>query len=192
MTAVEPDPRMAAVLAARVPGATVVAGTAEALPVPDGDCDAVVGSSMWHWVDQARASMEAAWVLRPGGVLGLLWSGPNRSEGWLADVFAGMRPEALATRAAEYRRRRLRVSLPPEAPFGEPDTHLVRWTITVTPDELIGLAGTYSAFIVLPEAEQAQHREELAEVVRTHPAVAGRDELEIPMRCFCWRAVRLT
>jgi SAM-dependent methyltransferase len=192
VTAVEPDPRMAEVLAARVPRATVLSGSAEQLPLPDGECDAVVGSSMWHWVDQARASMEAARVLRPGGVLGLLWSGPNRSEGWLADVFSHSRSEALRPRADEYRRRRLQVTLPPDAPFGEPETHLVGWTITVTPDELIGLAGTYSAALVLPEAERAQQHAELEAVVRTHPAVVGRDELEIPMRCFCWRAVRLT
>jgi len=192
VTAVEPDARMAEVLAARVPAATVLSGSAEELPLADGECDAVVGSSMWHWVDQERASMEAARVLRPGGVLGLLWSGPNRSEGWLADVFTGSLPEALKPKADEYRRRRLRVTLPPDAPFGEPEKHLVRWTITVTPDELIGLAGTYSAFIILPEAERAQHRDELAEIVRTHPEVVGRDELEIPMRCFCWRAVRLS
>jgi SAM-dependent methyltransferase len=191
VTAVEPDPRMAEVLAARVPGAAVVAGKAEALPIPDGDCDAVVGSSMWHWVDEARASMEAARVLRPGGVLGLLWSGPNRSEGWLSEVLGRFRSQELAARSDEDRRRRHRVNLPAAAPFGEPETHLVRWSIMVTPDEIIGLSGTYSGFIVLPEAERVRLRDDLTEVVRTHPAIVGRDQVELPMRCLCWRAVRL-
>jgi ubiquinone/menaquinone biosynthesis C-methylase UbiE len=87
--AVEPDPRMSAVLAARVPRASVVSGRAEELPLRDRSVDAVVGSSMWHWVDEARAAIEAARVLRPGGVLGLLWSGPDRSQGWLAELLAG-------------------------------------------------------------------------------------------------------
>jgi SAM-dependent methyltransferase len=193
--AVEPDARMAEVLAARVPDATVLSGSAERLPLPDGDCDAVVGSSMWHWVDEVRASREAARVLRPGGLLGLLWNGPNRSEGWLADVLGqARRLEAAARREIgddDDERRRLRVTLPDDAPFADPETHIVRWSITVTPDELVGLAGTYSGFIVLPEAEQARLRGTVAELVRMHPALVGRDEIELPMRCLCWRAVRL-
>src|SRR5664279_398208 len=179
VTAVEPDRRMAAVLAARVPGATVLSGRAEQLPLPDGGCDAVVGSSMWHWVDEPRASMEAARVLRPGGVLGLLWSGPDRSEGWLSDVLRRSRRPEAAARQDEDRRRRHRVTLPVDAPFSEPETLVVRWSITVTPDELIGLAGTYSGFIVLPEADRTQLREDFTGVVRSHPAVVGRDEIEL-------------
>ncbi len=192
VTAVEPDPRMAAVLAARVPSATVLSGSAEQLPVPDGEFDAVVGSSMWHWVDEARASMEAARVLRPGGVLGLLWSGPDRSQGWLSEVLGRSRNQEQAARSDRDRRRRHRVALPADAPFGEPETLVVRWSLQVTPDELIGLAGTYSGFIVLPAAERDRWRDEITEVVRNHPAVVGRDEVELPMRCLCWRAVRLT
>src|SRR5580658_9070770 len=58
--AVEPDPRMGSVLATRVAEAHVVAAKAEALPVRDGWAEAVVGSSMWHWVDEKRAAFEAA------------------------------------------------------------------------------------------------------------------------------------
>jgi SAM-dependent methyltransferase len=191
VTAVEPDLRMASVLAARVTDAFVVSGQAEALPVRDGAFDAVVGASMWHWVDEARAAAEAARVLRPGGVLGLLWSGPDRTQGWLADVLAQTRSQEVIARSDADRRRRHDVHLPVDAPFGEPEIHVVRWSLTVTPDDIIGLAGTYSVFILLPEAEQARRREQLTDFVRNHPAVAGRDEIELPMGCICWRAVRL-
>jgi SAM-dependent methyltransferase len=191
VTAVEPDPRMAEVLAARVPTATVLNGRAEDLPLPDGGFDAIVGSSMWHWVQEDRAFAEAARVLRPGGVIGLLWSGPDRSEGWLAEILRSARGRDLTREAAE-RRRRHAVHLPDDAPFGEPETHLVRWSIPVTPDDIVGLAGTYSGFIILSEDERARARDALEEVVRTHPAIAGREQLELPMGCRCWRAVRLT
>src|SRR5579863_3056278 len=88
--------RMSEVLSERLPGVTVLSGRAEAIPLPDASVDAVVGSSMWHWVDEGRATAEVARVLRPGGVLGLLWNGPDRSQRWLAELLAesrGVLPE---------------------------------------------------------------------------------------------------
>jgi SAM-dependent methyltransferase len=193
VVAVEPDRRMGVVLAARVPDASVVSARAEEIPLRDGCVDAVVGSSMWHWVDEERAAFEAARVLRTGGVLGLVWSGPDRSQPWLAELLARPRPEEVVPSApagdkAIHRHRQ--VHLPPDAPFTGVQTQTVEWSLAVTPDELVGLAGTYSGFIVLPEAEKMRLRRDLADVVRHHPALAGRREIDLPMRCTCWRAVR--
>ena len=87
--AVEPDDRMRAVLADRVPGAEVVAGRAEEIPADDSSFDAVMVASAWHWVDEERAVPEVARVLRPGGWLSLLWSGPDRTIDWVRVIFAG-------------------------------------------------------------------------------------------------------
>jgi SAM-dependent methyltransferase len=200
VTAVEPDHRMGAVLAARVPHGTVVAGQAEELPLRAAIADALLGASMWHWVDEPRAAREAARVLRPGGVLGLLWSGPDRSSGWPAELLARPRREGEASGASgaiadpppvdRPRRRRHEVHLPEDAPFTAAETRTMPWSLTVTPAQLVGLTATYSGFIVLPEAEKARRLEELAAVVRDHPRLAGRDEIELPMRCMCWRAFR--
>lgn len=74
VVAVEPDPLMREQLLAVTPGARVLAGSAEALPLPDGSVDAVLVAQAWHWTDHARAAVEVARVLRPGGVLVLLWN----------------------------------------------------------------------------------------------------------------------
>jgi SAM-dependent methyltransferase len=200
VTAAEPDRRMSAVLAAREPNAGVVSARAELLPLRDGCVDAVVGSSMWHWVDEAVAATEAARVLRPGGVLGLLWSGPDRSQGWLAELLGGAarglverveRPEGVAVgRPAGTRWRRHEVHLPAGAPFAEPETRLLTWSLTVTPEELVGMAGTYSGFIVLPDADKARVLAGVAHAVRNHPLLVGRSEIELPMRATAWRTVR--
>jgi SAM-dependent methyltransferase len=190
VVSVEPDRRMSAVLSANVERAIVATGRAEQLPVRDGVADAVMGSSMWHWVDEERAVAEAARVLRPGGVLGLLWGGPDRSRGWLAEVLAG---PARAWRSREEPaagRRRHELHLPDGAPFDAPERHLVEWSIPVTADELVGLTRTYSGFIVLPDDERERVHTLVAAAVRDHPALAGRDAVDLPMRCTCWRAVR--
>jgi ubiquinone/menaquinone biosynthesis C-methylase UbiE len=66
----DPDPDALARAARRAPGATLVPGTAAAVPEPDGSFDRVLSSFMLHHLapDEQRAALaEAARVLRPGG-----------------------------------------------------------------------------------------------------------------------------
>jgi SAM-dependent methyltransferase len=194
--AVEPDARMAQVLHTRVPGAEVREGHAEAIPLPDASADAVVGASMWHWVDEDRAAAEVARVLRPGGVFGLLWSGPDRSQEWIGGLLAQANPRRDPREArTDPRRRRHEVHLPADAPFAEPESRLLRWTMSVTLDELAGLAGTFSVVIRLPESERAGLQDRLLAYVREHPPPASArtadDRIDLPMRCYCWRTVHL-
>ena len=81
--AVEPDGRMRAVLAARSPGAEVLAGRGEDIPLPDACADVVLVSSAWHWLDPDLAVPEIARILLDGGRLGVIWTGRDRSAGWL-------------------------------------------------------------------------------------------------------------
>jgi ubiquinone/menaquinone biosynthesis C-methylase UbiE len=67
--AVEPVPEMRAVLQARVPGAEVREGTAEAIPVDDGTAAAVTVAQAFHWFDPERALAEIARVLTGDGAL---------------------------------------------------------------------------------------------------------------------------
>jgi SAM-dependent methyltransferase len=69
--AVEPVAEMRARIA---PPARVVDGTAEAIPLPDASADAVTVAQAFHWFDGERALAEIHRVLRPGGVLALIWN----------------------------------------------------------------------------------------------------------------------
>ena len=61
---------------ALVPGA--LDGTAEEIPLDDASVDAATIADAWHWFDRARASAELARVVRPGGVVAILWQYPGR------------------------------------------------------------------------------------------------------------------
>lgn len=67
--AVEPDDEMRA----HLDGETL-AGTAEAIPLPDDSVAAVFSGSAFHWFEPEAALAEIRRVTIPGGGLGLLWA----------------------------------------------------------------------------------------------------------------------
>jgi SAM-dependent methyltransferase len=79
--AIEPLDGMRAVLERVVPQAESFAGTAEAIPLPDASVDAAFVAEAFHWFDAPAAARELARVIRPGGMLRLVfnvWKGPFR------------------------------------------------------------------------------------------------------------------
>jgi FkbM family methyltransferase len=76
--AVEPARNMRAVLETNLPEAQAVPGTAEAIPVGDGEADAVVVGNAFHHFDAEAAFTEIRRVLRPGGALALFWARTDR------------------------------------------------------------------------------------------------------------------
>jgi SAM-dependent methyltransferase len=71
VVAVEPVAAMRALIA---PPARAVDGVAEATGLPGASADAVTVAQAFHWFDGPRALAEIHRVLRPGGVLALIWN----------------------------------------------------------------------------------------------------------------------
>ena len=188
VTAVEPDPGMRRVLVQRVPAATALEGTAEALPVADAGQDAVLGASMWHWVVlPPRATAEAARVLRPGGRLGVLWTHPDREIDWVDALWATMRsgqvPRPVGQRTLE---------IPAGVGFAPPEgPHLVHFSVTLDRDDILGLVGTYSGHLVLDRDAQADRLARVAAVLDADPRFAAGAPVEVPMVCHAWLAAKL-
>ncbi len=78
VVAVEPAANMRAVLATNLPDVTAVGGTAEAIPLDDGQTDAVVVGNAFHHFDAEEAFAEIRRALRPEGALALFWARTDR------------------------------------------------------------------------------------------------------------------
>ncbi|MGH9090025.1 MAG: class I SAM-dependent methyltransferase [Acidimicrobiales bacterium] len=184
VVAVDLDPRMLAVLGARST-ASVLCASGDALPFADRALDAVVVSSGWHWLDPARAVPEIARAVRAGGTLGVVWNGPDRTSEWVADLFD--RRRSADDLPAQSRRM---LSIPDGQPFSAPDRRVIRWSIPRTRSELLGLVGTYSRVITSGADERRAELRRAEALIERLPAAPGLDRIDLPMRAFCWRAVR--
>jgi len=201
--AVEPDERMRSILEAEVAGVTVLEGRGESMPVPDGIADAVLASSAWHWVDPVAGLDEVARVLKPGGLFGAMWSGPDRDGGIWAQARALLddrrenRPDTggvMATLGEVTSRPdpvRHRLEIPAGAPFAQPECRVFDRTMSLNLDELVGLLGTYSRVIVLEPDE----REALLATVRSLLAErlgpSGDETVDLVFRCRTFRSYLL-
>ena len=82
VVAVDPSEEMLAVCR-RVPGVDTMVGAAESIPLAHASVDAVIVGQAFHWFDHSRALPEIARVLRPHGVLGLLWNNHDTVVPWV-------------------------------------------------------------------------------------------------------------
>jgi SAM-dependent methyltransferase len=180
VTAVEPDDRMRAVLAARLPDVAALRGSGESMPLGDGEEDAVLVAQAWHWMDAGEAAREAARVLRPGGVLGILGNAMDVDVDWVGELDAILQ---VGGRAPE--RTREPGPFPGFAPVEHASFPHER---RLAPDDVVALAASVSRVIVLPDAERARLLDDVRTLLAGHPDTAGRGEVVLPWRAEAYRA----
>lgn len=183
VVAVDPDPDMLAALVGRHPGIRALPGTGESIPLPDGSVDAVTFGQAWHWVDPALASPEAARVLTPGGVLGLVWNLRDDAVPWVRELSAVMRPSAA---------EQLKAAGGPtvEAPFGPCEHHQVPWVRTMSHDDVLAMASSRSYLITASDAERTRVLGQIRDLLASHPGTAGRPTVDLPYVTHVYRATR--
>jgi SAM-dependent methyltransferase len=74
LTCLEPDPRMASVLRAKLPSVPIVVSGFEEW-TPDRPYRALISAQAWHWVDEASRNDLAWQALAPGGLFAPFWNG---------------------------------------------------------------------------------------------------------------------
>ena len=201
--AVEPDGRMAAVLRARTPGAGVVSGVGEALPLRDGCADGLFVSSAWHWMTPDRAVPEIARVLRDGGRFGLIWTSRDREVDWVRELDLlrepRIEPVPPAGRAAGPASapagdqspppRHRHVQLPAGSPFTAVDSATFTFTRPMAVGDVVGSLATYSRIITAAPADRERALGRLRAALDRW--FSGEELIDLPMRSICWRADRL-
>ncbi|HET9508170.1 MAG TPA: class I SAM-dependent methyltransferase [Gaiellaceae bacterium] len=100
VVAVEPLAELRAILAAVVPSADARPGRAEAIPLPEAAVDAVFAGQAFHWFAHDEAVGEIARVLRPAGVLAVLWNEPRPGTPWPLPAAYGARLDGLRDEAS--------------------------------------------------------------------------------------------
>jgi SAM-dependent methyltransferase len=190
---------MREVLAAEVPGARALAGTGEAVPLDDGSVDAVIASTSWHWMDPGPTLAEMARILVPGGQLGALWTAPDpkgallseaRARGARSDSGGGPGSANLSGLVERSVGRGENVLVIPDGiPFDQPEHATFSWDIALNAEELLGLLGTFSWVITLPEDTRVGIMDE-ARTLLTESGIEGSTTVDITWRTDAWRARR--
>jgi SAM-dependent methyltransferase len=186
LLAVEPVAGMRATFQRLLPDIPLVAGTAEAMPFAAESLDAITVAQAWHWFDHERATEEAARVLRPGGRLGLVWNARDRSEPWVDEVWSIM--DRVEKNAPWRDHENWRDSATKAMPGFGGELHAAefRHLQQITPEGVVQRVASVSHVAVLPAAEREKVLDEVRDLLATHPAVRGRDTVEIPYRVDCF------
>ena len=182
--AVDPSEPMLAELRARLPQVATVTGGAEALPLPDADVDAVVAGQAAHWFDPAPTAAELRRVLRPGGVVGLIWNTRDERVPWVRALGELLAAEARDHEADQGVVDRFAAELP--ATVARSDSRTAQ---ELTAEQVVAGIGTRSYVATMDHAHRDEFLGRVRHLLDTHPDTRGREQLELP---YTTRAHRLT
>jgi SAM-dependent methyltransferase len=178
--AVEPLLPMLQRLRAVVPAARVVAGRSEDSPLRDQCADVVLVAQAFHWFDGPRALAEIARVLRPGGVLGLVWNLRDESVDWVAELTRMIGSSEMLLPGWD--------DCFAGSAFEPPERAEFRHTRSIDPETLRALAASRSYVATLPPAERSAVLDRVERLTRDHPDLAGRSSFDLPYVVMACRA----
>ncbi|MDI1465149.1 class I SAM-dependent methyltransferase [Catellatospora sp. KI3] len=195
VTAVEPDPAMLAELRRRLPDVRALAGSAEAIPLPDASVDVVLAGNAMHWFDMAVAGPEIARVLTPGGILAGLWNTVDDRIDWVAGLARVAGGAAIGPRdtPAAWRAATARAHLPSDgaaARFGSAEQAEFPHGQRRTAQSLAETLATRAGMLVMPEPERAAGLARIRDFLAGRPETAD-GEFTLPMLTCVLRTRRL-
>jgi len=191
VTAIEPVEGMRAYLRATAIGARAMSGSAQSIPVPDASADAVVCAQSFHWFANIAALGEIHRVLKPHGILALVWNIPDDRVLWVAALTRILQPAEANSPCLFSRGEWRRVFPDPRFTVlrstefslrhrGSPQQVIVEWVRSLS-------------FVAnLAESERAALLNELQTLIATRPELAGRGTIEFPYRTLAYHCSRVT
>jgi SAM-dependent methyltransferase len=167
LIAVEPVDAMRRLLEGALPGARVLAGTAEAIPVATGAVDAITVAQAFHWFDAERALAEIHRALRPTGGLGLIWNQFDTSVDWVAALQALVHTHRRGE--PQYGRSGWRAALEASGLFGPVGERTFGLVQELDTDGLLARIGSTSYIATLPDAARDELFGEIRALVSDLP-----------------------
>lgn len=188
VVAVEPDPRMLAVLRSR--GLEGVEGSAESIPVGEGEADAVVAGSAMHWFDLEHALPEFHRVLRPGGGLGFGWNHRDWRNPTIARMSEAIYTSQGRSGRARWRERDWPRELTASGLFRDVEhrsfQHVHELPRAALHDHLL----SYSGVARLPQEARDRVHADVAAILDQDAALGDGETLWLPFVVEAYRAVR--
>jgi SAM-dependent methyltransferase len=189
IVAVEPDPRMLAVL--RGLGLEGVEGSAEAIPFGDGVADAVVAGSSLHWFELELALPEIHRVLRPGGRFGFGWNHRDDRHPAIAGMTEAIyEAQARTPRGPRWRRRDWSTELAAGGLFRDVERALFEHVLELPREALRDHLMSYSGVAALTEDERKPVLSKVAALLDSDDSVSGGGTLRLPFVVTAYRATR--
>lgn len=187
--AVEPVAAMLARLVADLPAVAAMGGDAQNLPIASGTCDAVLCAQSFHWFATPAALTEIARVLRPGGVVGLIWNVRDQSVDWVAkldEIMAPFEGDAPRYYNGEWRR------VFPALGFGSLQEKSFAYTHVGAPEQVIvDRVASVSFIAALPPPARECVLEQVRTLIAATPSLAGAAEVAFPYVTRAYWASRL-
>lgn len=188
VVAVEPDPRMLAVLhGLALEG---VEGSAEAIPLGDGEADAVVAGSALHWFDLDASLPEFHRVLRPGGRLSFGWNHRDERHPTIAAMSEAIYASRPSGQTSGWRRRDWSAAVVEGGYFRDVEQALFEHVHELPREALGDHLTSYSGLAAVEEMERARVFERVAAILDADPSLRDGDLLRLPFVVDAYRAVR--
>jgi SAM-dependent methyltransferase len=189
VVAVEPDPRMLAVLQRL--GLEGVEGSAESIPFDTGIADAVVGGSSFHWFDLQAALREIHRVLKPGGRVAFGWNHRDERHPTTARMSAAVYDAQARTRGPRWQTRDWGAEVAASGLFRDVEHARFEHVLELPREALDDHLLSYSGVAALGEAERRRVSAEVAEILDSDPSVSVGGTLRLPFVVSAYRATRV-
>ncbi|MGZ4332879.1 MAG: class I SAM-dependent methyltransferase [Gaiellaceae bacterium] len=188
IVAVEPDPRMLAVL--RGLGLEGVEGSAEEIPFDDGTADAVVAGSSLHWFELDAALLEIHRVLRPRGRFGFGWNHRDDRHPAVAAMSETVYSAQARLRGPRWRSRDWVAELAASGLLQDVEHALFEHVLELPREALADHLMSYSGVAALSAEDRSRVCAKVAAVLDSDPSVSDGGTLRLPFVVSAYRATR--
>jgi ubiquinone/menaquinone biosynthesis C-methylase UbiE len=183
----DPSIEMLSQLRRQRPDIGVTVAQAEALPFEAESFDVLTVAQAFHWFDQPVALAEFARVLRPSGLLAILWNFRDETVDWVAEL-----SRLIGSEGAEKEKDPSYEPFASSLRFGASMHRTFSLNQALDPDLLVGLVQSRSYVATLPEADRLGVLEGVRRLCREHPALAGGSEFSMPYRTEVFLAKKIS